>query len=167
MENCQARFEAAIAGLMDIPPAGVDPRPYFVALPECAARHHLPIVSMEMSFYSELAMPEPQLGERLSVEQLANVASISPRQFAQQFTYKTGETHPRAVERLRCEASLPRIEATTEPLDQIAFQVGSGDLDHMRKVCVRIFGQPPQAVRQRCRAERNIGLSSESHGVTT
>lgn len=101
-----------------------------------------------------LAYARAHLGERLSVEQMADVAGISPRQFARQFTAETGETPARAVERLRCEAALPRIETTTEPLDQIAFQVGFGDLDRMRKVCIRIFGQPPQALRRRSRAER-------------
>ena len=100
-----------------------------------------------------LAYARSHLGERLSVEQLADVASISPRQFARQFTAETGETPARAIERLRCEAALPRIEATTEPLNQIAFQTGFGDLDRMRKVCIPIFGQPPQALRRRCRVE--------------
>jgi transcriptional regulator GlxA family with amidase domain len=110
-----------------------------------------------------LAYARAHLGERLSVEQLADVASISPRQFARQFTAETGETPARAIERLRCEAALPRIEATTEPLDQIALQVGFGDLDRMRKVCIRIFGQPPQALRRRCRAERNMEPPSVKH----
>ena len=102
-----------------------------------------------------LAYARAHLAERLSVEQLADVASISPRQFARQFTAETGETPARAVERLRCEAALPRIETTTEPLDQIAVQVGFGDLDRMRKVCIRIFGQPPQALRRRSRATKS------------
>lgn len=71
--------------------------------------------------------------ERLSVEQLADVARVGPRQIARQFTAENGETPARAVERLRCEAALPRTEGATEPLDQIAFQVGFGDLDRMRK----------------------------------
>lgn len=100
-----------------------------------------------------LAYARAHLGEPLPVERLAEVASISPRQFARQFTAETGETPARAVERLRCEAALPRIESTSEPLDRIAQQVGFGDLDRMRKVCLRVFGQPPQALRRRSRAE--------------
>jgi transcriptional regulator GlxA family with amidase domain len=91
------------------------------------------------------------LGERLSVEQLADVARISPRQFARQFTAETGETPARAVERLRCEAALPRIEGTSEPLDQIALQIGFGDIERMRRAFLRIYGQPPQALRRRSR----------------
>ena len=104
-----------------------------------------------------LAYARGHLGERLSVERLADVARISPRQFARQFTAETGETPARAVERLRCEAALPRIESTTEPLDQIALQVGFGDVERMRRVCIRIYGHPPQALRRRGRAEANMG----------
>lgn len=100
-----------------------------------------------------LAYARAHLHERLSVEQLADVARISPRQFARQFTAETGETPARAVERLRCEAALPGIEGTTEPLDQIALRVGFGDLERMRRACLRVYGQPPQALRRKGRVE--------------
>ena len=100
-----------------------------------------------------LAYARTHLGERLSVEQLADVASISPRQFARQFTAETGETPARAIERLRCEAALPRIENTSEPFDQIALKVGFGDIERMRRVCIRIYGQSPQALGRRGRSE--------------
>lgn len=98
-----------------------------------------------------LTYAQAHLRERLSVEQLAEVAHISPRQFARQFTAETGETPARAVERLRCEAALPRIENSSEPLDQIALQVGFGDLERLRRTCLRIYGQTPQALRRRSR----------------
>jgi transcriptional regulator GlxA family with amidase domain len=99
-----------------------------------------------------LAYAQAHLRERLSVEQLAQVAHISPRQFARQFTAETGETPARAVERLRCEAALPRIEGSSAPLDQIALEAGFGDLERLRRVCLRIYGQTPQALRRRSRA---------------
>jgi len=100
-----------------------------------------------------LAYARAHLREKLSVEQLADVARISPRQFARQFTAETGETPARAVERLRCEAALPRIEGTSEPLDQIALEVGFGDMERMRRVCLRIYGQPPQGLRRNGRLQ--------------
>ncbi|MCM2292547.1 GlxA family transcriptional regulator [Allorhizobium sp. BGMRC 0089] len=96
-----------------------------------------------------LAYARANLRERLSVERLAEVVSISPRQFARQFTAETGETPARAVERLRCEAAMPLIEGTKTPIDQIAMQVGFGDPERLRRVCVRIYGQSPQALRRR------------------
>ena len=109
-----------------------------------------------------LAYARGHLGEKLSVEQLADVARISPRQFARQFSTETGETPARAVERLRCEAALHRIEGTTEPLDQIALQVGFGDIERLRRVCIRIYGHTPQALRRRGRAEAGVGSVSLS-----
>lgn len=100
-----------------------------------------------------LAYARTHLDERLSVEQLADVANISARQFARQFVAETGETPAHAIERLRCEAALPRIENTREPLDQIANKVGFGAMERMRRVCLRIYGQSPQALRRRGRAQ--------------
>lgn len=97
------------------------------------------------------------LHEKLSVERLAEAASISPRQFARQFAAETGETPAKAVERLRCEAALPLIERSTEPLDQIALQLGFGELERMRRSCIRIYGQPPQALRRKSRVLDDAG----------
>jgi transcriptional regulator GlxA family with amidase domain len=99
-----------------------------------------------------LAYARAHLSDRLSVEKLAEIANISPRQFARQFVAETGETPARAVERLRCEAAIPRIEGSSAPLEQIAFQVGFGELERMRRVCIRMYGQSPQALRRRAKA---------------
>lgn len=53
---CQARFGAALTGLMCIPPAGADPTPHFAWLAACAARHGLAKLSMGMSADYELAV---------------------------------------------------------------------------------------------------------------
>ena len=47
--SCRARFGAALAGLMCIPPAEGDPAPHFAWLAACAARHGLGTLSMGMS----------------------------------------------------------------------------------------------------------------------
>jgi hypothetical protein len=53
---CKARFGAALAGLMCVPPHDEDPRPHFIWLAERAARHGLTTVSMGMSADFELAI---------------------------------------------------------------------------------------------------------------
>ncbi len=95
-----------------------------------------------------LSYARSHIGEPLPVERLAEIARISQRQFARQFAAETGETPARAIERLRCEAALPRIENTAQPLEQIAAQVGFGDVDRMRRACLKLFGQSPQALRR-------------------
>ena len=53
---CQARFGAAVAGLMCIPPAAADPAAHFAWLAACAARHRLAMLSMGMSADFETAI---------------------------------------------------------------------------------------------------------------
>lgn len=52
----QARFGAALRGLMCIPPAGADPAPYFQHLGALADAHGLPVRSMGMSSDFEAAI---------------------------------------------------------------------------------------------------------------
>ncbi|APH55672.1 putative exported protein [Granulibacter bethesdensis] len=49
IEMCRHRFGDALCGVMGIPPADVDPQPYFSWLAAAAARHGLPVISMGMS----------------------------------------------------------------------------------------------------------------------
>ena len=60
-------------------------------------------------------------------------ARISARQFARLFLKETGDTPARAVERLRAEVALPRVQEGTEPIEMIARNVGFGDRERMRR----------------------------------
>ncbi|HEX3500454.1 MAG TPA: GlxA family transcriptional regulator [Stellaceae bacterium] len=99
-----------------------------------------------------LAFAREHLDERLSVERLAGVACLSPRQFGRAFLAETGETPAKAVERLRAEAARLRIETSAESIEVIARQVGFSDPERMRRAFLRVFGQPPQGIRRAARA---------------
>jgi transcriptional regulator GlxA family with amidase domain len=99
-----------------------------------------------------LAYAREHLHERLSVERLAEAASLSPRQFSRAFLADTGQTPGRAIDRLRAEAARPRVENGVEPLETIARSVGFADPERMRQSFIRNFGQAPQAVRRGARA---------------
>ncbi|VIO78635.1 helix-turn-helix domain-containing protein [Bradyrhizobium ivorense] len=88
---------------------------------------------------------------------MAAAARISARQFARLFLKETGDTPARAVERLRAEAALLRIQDGTEPIEVIARKVGFGDKDRMRRAFLRIYGQSPRALR---RATTRSGAAS-------
>ncbi len=98
-----------------------------------------------------LTYAREHLGERLPIARLADVACISSRQFARLFLAETGETPARAIERLRVEAATPRVQDSQEPIEHIAADVGFGDLERMRAAFLRIYGQPPQALRRASR----------------
>ncbi len=92
------------------------------------------------------------LHEALSVERLAAVACLSPRQFGRAFLAETGRTPAKAIERLRVEAARLRLESSCEPIELIARAVGFADPERMRRACLRVLGQPPQALRRATRA---------------
>lgn len=90
----------------------------------------------------------------LSVEELAEVANLSPRQFTRAFTEETGESPAKAVERLRVEAARFMVEQGRLSLDVIAEETGFGGRDRMRRAFGRTVGQAPQGVRRSRRAGR-------------
>ena len=87
----------------------------------------------------------------LSVEELANVASLSPRQFSRAFHAETGQSPAKAVENLRVEAARLMMEQGRHSMDVIANETGFADRERMRRAFLRTLGQPPQAVRRNAR----------------
>ncbi len=98
-----------------------------------------------------LAFAREHLHENLTVERLAEAACVSPRQFQRLFVAETGNTPAYAVERLRLEVAMPRVEEGDEPLSAIARSVGFGDLNRMRRSFIRMFGRSPQDLRRNAR----------------
>ena len=92
------------------------------------------------------------LVDPLTVEQLTEVAALSPRQFARAFRAETGQTPAKAVEQMRLEAARLMIEKTRHPMDQIARESGFVDIRRMREAFMRKYGQPPQALRRLAKA---------------
>ena len=87
------------------------------------------------------------LRERLSVEELASQACMSPRNFARLFQSETGTTPARAVMRLRAETARAHIESGGVSVQQVARDCGFGDPERMRRAFVSLFGRPPSALR--------------------
>lgn len=88
------------------------------------------------------------LGATLTVGVLAEVASLSVRQFGRAFAVATGTTPAKAVERLRVEAARARLEDGRETLGQIARSTGFVDPGRMRQSFLRITGQTPRSLRR-------------------
>jgi transcriptional regulator GlxA family with amidase domain len=88
------------------------------------------------------------LRHALSVEELAEVASLSPRQFSRAFTAETGQSLGKAIEHLRVEAARLMLEQGRHSMDVIANEVGFSDRDRTRHAFLRTLDQPPQAIRR-------------------
>jgi transcriptional regulator GlxA family with amidase domain len=100
-----------------------------------------------------LGYAREHLTQTLSVEQLADVASLSPRQFSRAFRAETGQSPAKAIENLRLEAARQMLERGRLTLDQIAQETGFSDPRRMREAFLRAFGQPPQVIRRNARSE--------------
>lgn len=95
-----------------------------------------------------LVYAKEHLRNPLTVEELAEAASLSPRQFSRLFREETGQSPAKAVERLRLEAAKVMLEDGRHPLDIVARDTGFVDRDRMRRAFLRFFGQPPQGLRR-------------------
>jgi transcriptional regulator GlxA family with amidase domain len=96
---------------------------------------------------SALQFAKRNLNKPLSVEELANAASLSPRQFSRVFRAETGLSPAKAIENLRLEAARLLLEQGRLPIETVAIEAGFGDRERMRRSFVRSFGQTPQAIR--------------------
>lgn len=103
---------------------------------------------------SALNYARRNLQSTLSVDELAEVAHLSPRQFTRIFRTETGQSPAKAVENLRVEAARLMMEEGRFSMDQVARETGFADRERMRRAFLRTLGQPPQAIR------RNSGLAS-------
>lgn len=100
---------------------------------------------------SALEYARRNLRAPLTVEELAEAAHLSPRQFSRAFRAETGQSPAKAVENLRVEAARVMIEQTRHTIDEVAAETGFVDPERMRRAFLRAFGQPPQVVRRNAR----------------
>ncbi len=91
------------------------------------------------------------LDSRLSVQELARVAHLSPRQFSRAFTSETGQPPAKAIENLRLEAARLMVEQSRRTVEEIAVETGFADTERMRRAFLRAYGQPPQVLRRMAR----------------
>lgn len=84
----------------------------------------------------------------LTVDELAEAARLSPRQFSRVFREETGQSPAKAVEMLRLEAARTMLEEGRHPMDIVARDTGFADRDRMRRAFLRVYGQPPASLKR-------------------
>ena len=89
------------------------------------------------------------LRQDLSVEVLAERASLSPRQFNRRFFRAFKQTPAHYVENLRLAEAQRRLTSTASPIDSVASSVGFGSADSFRRAFERRFGLAPTVYRRR------------------
>ncbi len=88
-----------------------------------------------------------QLSQRFTVDQLADVAGMSARNFARIFVQETGITPHEFIERARVDLARSLLETTEAPLKVIAYDCGFSSAELMRRVFVRRLGVSPADYR--------------------
>jgi transcriptional regulator GlxA family with amidase domain len=99
-----------------------------------------------------LAYAKENLKAELSVNDLAEVAHLSPRQFSRVFQAETGQSPAKAIENLRVESARLMMESGGHLIDSVAMITGFGDRERMRRAFIRAYGQPPQVIQRASRA---------------
>jgi len=113
-----------------------------------------PLLSMEIGenrVHQALAHAHSNLRARLSVADLADVASLSARQFSRVFIASTGRSPAKAVELLRVDAALAIIRQGETSLSTVAIESGFGSVERMRRAFVRATGSLPSGLKKATR----------------
>jgi transcriptional regulator GlxA family with amidase domain len=98
-----------------------------------------------------LTYAKRNLRKSLTVDDLAEAAHLSSRQFSRAFRAETGQSPAKAIENLRIEAARLLVEQGQHSIDTIAVETGFADRERMRRAFLRAFGQPPQVIRRNAR----------------
>ena len=83
----------------------------------------------------------------LSINELAQAAMMSPRNFSRVFAREAGVTPAQFVEGARVDAARLLLESTSMALKTVAYECGFRDAHHMRSVFMRRVGVSPQQFR--------------------
>lgn len=94
-----------------------------------------------------LSWLQENLGEDITVADMANRMWMSPRTFARRFTAETGTTPYKWLLQQRVASAGRLLETTDLPLDDIAARVGLGDATLMRHHFKTLRGTTPSAYR--------------------
>jgi len=95
-----------------------------------------------------LVHAKENLRNPLTVEELAEAASLSPRQFSRIFREETGKSPAKAVEMLRLEAACAMLAEGRHALEHVARDTGFADRDRMRRAFLRSYGHPPASLKR-------------------
>jgi transcriptional regulator GlxA family with amidase domain len=135
-----ARTAAAAARRMVVPPHRSGGQAQFIAraVPDCDAETLGPL----------LAWIVENLGDDLSVDELARRSHMSPRTFARRFRAETGTTPHSWVTAQRVQAAEELLELTDHSVDWIADEVGFGNAATLRHHFTRSRGVSPQQYRR-------------------
>jgi transcriptional regulator GlxA family with amidase domain len=87
------------------------------------------------------------IADAFPVEKLAEIAGMSPRNFARQFVEETGVTPHEFIERARVDVARNLLEGSNLALKAVAYHSGFSNPDRMRIVFAKRLGISPAQYR--------------------
>lgn len=112
------------------------------ALPSQAVEQEGPVAMV-------LAELHARSHERLTIEELAALAGVSPGYLGEQFKARTGESIHRYLMRLRIERAREMMATTDRSVTDIALRCGFEDSSYFARVFRQIMGTSPRHFRKR------------------
>lgn len=91
------------------------------------------------------------LKDKITIEQLAEQALMSPRNFARVFTKEAGITPAKYIEKLRLEAACRFLTETQLTMETISCECGLTNIDNMRRLFIKHLKITPSDYRKRFR----------------
>ncbi len=92
---------------------------------------------------------EQHYSEKIAVDQLADLASISRRSFERRFKKATGNTVVEYMQRIKIEAAKRSFESTRKNINEVMYDVGYTDTKAFRSVFKKITGLTPVEYRNK------------------
>jgi transcriptional regulator GlxA family with amidase domain len=87
------------------------------------------------------------IGQRISVDDMANACGMSPRNFSRRYTQIMGIPPAKAVESLRVDAARDLLATTDHSIKAIAAACGFQDDERMRRAFLRVINTSPSQYR--------------------
>ena len=97
---------------------------------------------------SSVQMMENHIADPLTLDHLASIAEISPRQLNRLFTQKLGRSTMKYYRELRLENSQQLLINSSLPLTEIALATGFSGSSHFSRTYTAYFGKPPSHARK-------------------
>lgn len=104
---------------------------------------------------------EARYAEKISVEELAQVAALGLRTFMRRFKKATGNTPVEYIQRVRIEQAKKMLSSSASGVEQAGLEVGYDDASAFRKIFKRYTGLTPKEYRKRYAApfqSDNVGV---------
>lgn len=96
---------------------------------------------------------EKNFTEKMTIEQLANIALLSRRSFERRFKSATSNTVAEYIQRVKIEAAKKNLESTRKSINEVMFEVGYSDNKAFRNTFRKITGMSPVDYRRKYNKE--------------